>query len=294
MITWADAHRLGMLEVGRLLRELDVDPSDRIPVESIADHLDLVVHYKPLPRLAGAYVAAPDSPPGVLVNSKLAWSKQRFTLAHEIGHHRFSHESTLDLEVGSFARGLGHQERVAEAFAAWLLMPRQAVQTAVDRRALKSPADLYQVSLRLGVSYQAACVHMTNLRVLDYSTAESWARIPPKTFKQGLLGTKALLGSVDVHLVDEADDGGTLYVRPGDIVVPAGSGQIAVGGAHTPLRIVDDGADVRIYVEAQLPANPGDPMDRFDLRVGSVGDTYSFALVVERKRLGVHYRWFER
>ena len=45
--------------------------------------------------VAGAYVGRPDCPL-LFVNGHQALARQRFTLAHEFGHHRMGHSSVVD------------------------------------------------------------------------------------------------------------------------------------------------------------------------------------------------------
>jgi Zn-dependent peptidase ImmA (M78 family) len=54
---------------------------------------------------------------------------QRFTAAHELGHHVFGHGSTFDpqLDYADRFSSVSAEERLAELFARYLLMPRRAV-----------------------------------------------------------------------------------------------------------------------------------------------------------------------
>jgi Zn-dependent peptidase ImmA (M78 family) len=87
----------------------------------------------------------------IWVNRDQARTRQRFTLAHELGHHLLRHADTFHLDLGGDlapnATG-GHPnydwraERAANEFAASLLMPasmvRRAAATATDVAALAS------------------------------------------------------------------------------------------------------------------------------------------------------------
>lgn len=293
MLSWADAHRLGMLEATRTLQQLRLDPSSRVPVEHVADQLGLVVHYKPLPRLEGAYIVEPDGPSGMLINSKLPWSKQRFTIAHELGHHRFGHESSYDLETGTFASSLSSEERMAEAFAGWLLMPRRAVSAVTKSKQIESAADVYRLSLRLGVSYQAACLQLTNLRLVDRWQAKEWFSVPPKLMKQELLGTKSGLGWSDVHVVEKNDGGSTFFLQPGDIVTCPEATDVATPTASDDtLRVSQRIGAVQIEVVSGGPINPADETQAFELGVRYPDTEFDVTVVLDRKRLGIHRRWF--
>ena len=98
---------------------------------------------------------------------------QRFTAAHELGHHAFGHEPSLDLEreIRHFAN-LAKKELEAQFFAAEFLMPVAAVnkiaaELKVDQTSI-TPLDVYQIALHLGTSYAAT---VTRLQTLDWITA---------------------------------------------------------------------------------------------------------------------------
>jgi len=112
-----------------------------------------------LPReVAGAYIARPGVPL-LVVNGRQAVARQRFTLAHEFGHHRMGHGSVVD-EQAAISGKLTHDrnEVAANAFAAEYLMPRAAV-AEWGAAHVRGPATLEHVLLlarEYGVSAQAA------------------------------------------------------------------------------------------------------------------------------------------
>jgi hypothetical protein len=78
-------------------------------------------------QVAGAFIPRPGLPL-LLVNGRQALARQRFTLAHEFGHHRMGHAFVVD-EQAAIGGRLTHDrnEVSANAFAAEFLMPRDAV-----------------------------------------------------------------------------------------------------------------------------------------------------------------------
>ena len=60
---------------------------------------------------------------------------QRFTAAHELGHHVFKHGSTFDPQLDYAERfaSVTVEERLAELFARYLLMPRRALHCHVQK-----------------------------------------------------------------------------------------------------------------------------------------------------------------
>ncbi len=117
--------------------------------------------------VAGAYVARPGLPL-LFVNGHQALSRQRFTIAHEFGHHRMGHSTVVDDQaaIGPGAHDPG--EVAANAFAAEFLMPRDAV-TAWGRENVTGSVtleDVCQLASAYGVSCLAARYALANAGVL--------------------------------------------------------------------------------------------------------------------------------
>ena len=137
-------------------------------VEAIEDDggAHVVVLYLP-EGVAGAYVARTDCPL-LFVNGRQALSRQRFTLAHEFGHHRMDHASVVDEQQAISGQLHDPNEVRANAFAAEFLMPRDAVK-AWGREHLSGSVTLEHVLLlafEYGVSAQAARYALQNSDVL--------------------------------------------------------------------------------------------------------------------------------
>ena len=117
----------------------------------------VVVFRRSLGRLAGAYIAAnpsDGSAPGVLIHAGHPLSKQRYTAAHELCHHRRDHATIFDEDTEWLTRGDDRQsdrERIAEAFAAWFLMPPALVTQVITQLGLRtSGEDLCEEFLHWG------------------------------------------------------------------------------------------------------------------------------------------------
>lgn len=228
MATWAEAHRLAIAASTRLLKRQPVSATSPVPLLNVAEAEGIIVRYAPLPSLAGAYVAGDaKTPPGILINNRLPWSKQRYTLGHELGHHCFRHGSQADLDTDWLTAGSGgpsstDYEKLAEAFAAWVAMPRANVDAALEalgRPSQFDPVDVYRLSLLLGASYRATCVHLSTLRLVTWSSAERLLKVQPKVIKRELLdGRPGSVGSADVHLL-APDRIHRHDVRSGDVLV---------------------------------------------------------------------------
>jgi Zn-dependent peptidase ImmA (M78 family) len=76
----------------------------------------------------GAYAYDADLERGfMLINAKQFWTRRRFTMAHELGHHVLKHKSGVDRNV---FEGTSPEEIAANAFAAELLMPEAEVRAS--------------------------------------------------------------------------------------------------------------------------------------------------------------------
>lgn len=224
MTTWANAHRIGAAASLRLLRKHKVDLRSRIPLLQLAELEGVLVEINPLPRLAGAYVREEGAEPGIWINNRLPKAKQRYTLGHEIGHHALGHTSSLDenteLLTPAETNRLSDQEKLAEAFAAWLLMPLPLVETTLSQLGMQgdlSQTDVYQLSLALGSSYAATCVHLSNLKKLDRKAALQMLKIRPQQIKKQLLGGEAGgIGAADIHVARQDHKERRLLLASGD------------------------------------------------------------------------------
>lgn len=129
-------------EANLLLEEVGVSRCPVDPVE-IAHHLGLEVMIADFED---------DSVSGLLrdgiiyANYLEPTYRQRFTMAHEIGHHRL-HKTTLDLYRSQDASRTP-EEREADSFAAALLMPASLLEAAIQKGvvAIDDLAHLFQVS----------------------------------------------------------------------------------------------------------------------------------------------------
>jgi Zn-dependent peptidase ImmA (M78 family)/DNA-binding XRE family transcriptional regulator len=105
----------------------------------------------------------------IWVNGEQARTRQRFTLAHELGHHLLRHADTFHLDLGGDlapnATG-GHPnydwraERAANEFAASLLMPASIV-----RRAASTVSDVATLASQFKVSPAAMGFRLTALNI---------------------------------------------------------------------------------------------------------------------------------
>ena len=216
----AAAIRSGTMAAGRLHRELDsqkalAECAGNIDVFEALLKVDLPHLLRPLNSLLGVYLKDPT--PGVMITTQRPLSVQRFTAAHELGHHVLGHEPSLDndgiLRRSPFAGPSDStvRETEANAFAAAFLMPRWLIEWHFNRQnwtphAFLDFANLYQLSLRLGVSYEAICWTLQQYRLLTPADSIAARKREPREFKTMLLADyqpKDYRG--DVWLLTERD-----------------------------------------------------------------------------------------
>ncbi len=114
----------------------------------------------------GAYVLLEGA--GVaIINGSMPAGRRRFTLAHEIGHHVLSDAYSVDHSL--FDDISGAHERLLNAFAIFLLMPRNVtVKLWGDAEGHVDPRGAtISLAAYFGVSWTAACAHLLNLGLID-------------------------------------------------------------------------------------------------------------------------------
>lgn len=104
------------------------------PVE-LANKLGVQIYSSPdLGELSGYY---DEEKRHIVVNANDGLLRQRFTVAHELGHHVMGHGSSPRDSTQKYSqRHYVPKEYEANAFAAELLMPEEAVRTMIEQRGL--------------------------------------------------------------------------------------------------------------------------------------------------------------
>lgn len=184
---------------------------ERIDIFSIIEEQRLWLFTEPMRNAYGAYTRSRDSG-GILLNSLHPASTQRFTAAHEYGHHVLGHEASADQEEQMF-RSQKLLEVEAQAFAGEFLMPLQLVNYTLrmmgfnPRGPTLSPLDVYKVALELGVSYRAAVVQLVNHKKLTRTAGRRFATVSPLAIKTHIGGGKPEFSWADVWILDGAQEG---------------------------------------------------------------------------------------
>jgi Zn-dependent peptidase ImmA (M78 family) len=334
----ADAHvRAAVLNAvhaaARLHNEYDseqlVDHGEgRIDIFEMLVEREIPLLFRPLEGLLGAFIN--DPLPGVIITTQRPLSVQRYTAAHELGHALLRHQPSLDDE--SILRrmpftdrpGYDIQEVQADAFASELLVPRWLLVKHVLRQGLQ-PSDLarpeviYQLSLRMGVSFRAMCYALQRHRAIDYGTIGELLEVKPRQIKVQLAeGVEPETWHGDVWVVTARDEGMLLEGSRNDLVIlrfeeHSGSGYVwrfdelaeagleiledrrvtlrpgdqiggIVGRRVTAQPVQEAHGDVRfVEVRPWLPA--AEPLNTMHLQVDLSGPMGAGLFVAERRRL---------
>jgi Zn-dependent peptidase ImmA (M78 family) len=290
---WTTAHREAMVAAFEAHEDLDLNTFGRVDVFDAIAAAGLRLSFRPLTAAAGLYVAARlDSAPGAIINARHPLAMQRYTGAHEYGHHVFGHGEQVDCHEEPRGRGasLPPFEKLAEAFAAWFLMPPEAAEYAMEQLGRTRPCsavDAYQLALRLGTSYLATCVHLPSLKLAKDRVADGWRDSPLKAVKQELSQTPPPGGwHSDIWVLTERDADVPIVARNGDLLLvelPGWDITALPPGATAELIPPIDLLSTPRWAIALSPDMLAGPAS---LELVDAGSTLRFSLIVERPRFG--------
>lgn len=143
-----------------------------IPVEKIAEGLGMSISYAPSEEYSGMLVRKKDGSGKVLVgiNSAESRERQRFTIAHEVGHF-FLHKD-LDVSVDyrmSYSAPKPPREQEADEFAGNLLMPKKLLVSDFDQIISNHSfleTDLKNLAKKYAVSTEAMRIRLLKLGLI--------------------------------------------------------------------------------------------------------------------------------
>ncbi len=107
----------------QLLQELGITEPDEIDLEAIAHYVGVRIRYRPLDGCEAHIVGYGDQAI-ITVNANGTVQRQRFSIAHELGHWHHHRGNSLACRVEEYQPQVTRaQEQIANAYAANLLMP---------------------------------------------------------------------------------------------------------------------------------------------------------------------------
>lgn len=244
--------------------------------------------FRPLDRLWGAFITVNNQERGIVVTTKLGLPVQRFTVAHELGHLMLGHQMSLDEKIGFAGRyapaSRPNQEAAADTFASELLAPKSLLLASARRQGwtrdrLHQPHNIYQLSLRLGISYQAACWALATCNVLKRAeAAHLWTRTV-RELKHTLAPTALIAHPwADVWALTAADSDTFLEAGPDDLFAVHVNDHASAGYVW---RLVDANVNAEVVDE------------RVSELDHAYGATSARVLYVRFRAPGVHHLVFE-
>jgi Zn-dependent peptidase ImmA (M78 family) len=294
---WRSAHREAMVIAFEAHEDLAIDTFARIDVFDAMAASGLRLVFRDLQDSAALYLPAHlGGTPGAIIKAQHPLALQRYSGAHEYGHHLFGHGEQIDRnsEPRGTGAALAPAEKLAEAFASWFLMPPEAVDAVLERIGITDiarPHDAYALALRLGTSFSATCTHLPSLKLVPGGTAEQWRALALKGIKQELTTSPPPGGwKNDVWVLGPEDASVELVVRAGDrllLDLPAWDIDHAPHQA-TVTRI--EPTDLLSSPRWQVDLPPDMPPGPTRLSLRDPSTTVTFTLCVEQPRRGRYVR----
>jgi Zn-dependent peptidase ImmA (M78 family) len=237
MTAFRDAVLEGTLEAAQLHDLLGSEGSltqapGNVDIFKIIEDRNIFLFFKKLDGLLGAYLPL-EADPGILITTQRSLAIQRFTAAHELGHAVLRHGLGIDddrmLNRTPFGKKrYDAKEMGADTFAAMFLMPEWlinafALQHKWNYQSIRQPETIYQMSLRLGVSYEALIRTLVRYNLLNSVESTQLLKIPIKKIKQSIIGPGCQFLIHDWHcnvwLLTEHDEHTKIVGEPEDVFV---------------------------------------------------------------------------
>jgi len=164
----------------RLLHDLGITEPSEIDVEVIACAVGAAVRYRRL-AVGDARIVGLGDRAIITVDDRASRVRQRFSVAHELGHWHHHRGRRLICHVAEQQDGAAGCEREADGYAADLLMPRFMLEPLVAGVPM-SFGLVYQVAAAFGVSAMAAALRLADVHpaafaiVVEESDGRRWFR----------------------------------------------------------------------------------------------------------------------
>ena len=157
-----------------------------VPLHRIATFLKANIHQQTFEDMVSGVLLIQGEEHHIMVNKAHHPNRQRFTIAHELGHLVLHHQSGDRLFIdthlrayqrrGAAASGVYEEpgstttpaeEKEANQFASALLMPRELLLSKTVDREFWDELDVASLAAEFGVSEQAMSIRLRQLEVLD-------------------------------------------------------------------------------------------------------------------------------
>jgi Zn-dependent peptidase ImmA (M78 family)/predicted secreted protein len=214
-----NARNDGSLSAIRTHLKIGTDMKRRVDIFKIIEDSGVWLMFHPLDNLYGVYVR--DGGVGIMINSKHPPTLQRFTAAHEFGHHIMNHSSSLDDEyIINDGRAVSYEEVAAQSFAANFMMPLELVNTLLKEMGVArepgilSPTQVYNLSVEMGVSYLATINHLASLKKISWDQAGKLRKESPISIRTAInSGVRPENTRTDFWVLSASDRNKTIFPR---------------------------------------------------------------------------------
>jgi Zn-dependent peptidase ImmA (M78 family) len=157
--------------------------SQPVNIEELAARMEIAVKYQPLDDGFSAFLLIKDGSATAFVNAEHHPNRQRFSLAHEIGHFVLHHKKGtkddifLDKSMSFYTRKNQSSpadvnqvmEKEANVFAASLLMPEKLIEKYIAKHELDitDEFDISRLAIAFAVSEQALQIRLNVLKLAE-------------------------------------------------------------------------------------------------------------------------------
>jgi Zn-dependent peptidase ImmA (M78 family) len=162
-------------KANEILRRFGID-SAPVDVFKIAESLGIRVNFDNLDPDTSGVMLQKKNKTSVAINASHHINRQRFTLAHEIGHfllHLSDHHEEEKIFVdkrffrnSESSKGSTKLEIEANAFAACLLMPKKLIKNSIQNPVM-SDMDIFRLAHQYEVSEQAMTLRLVKLDYIE-------------------------------------------------------------------------------------------------------------------------------
>jgi Zn-dependent peptidase ImmA (M78 family) len=217
--------RVALNESIRAREDAGLDLKSPVCIYDLCQRLGVTVRFHDI-NMEGMYAKGPS--PRIHLSSLRPMPRRAFNCAHELGHHRFGHGSTID-ELQNEARQhreFSPDEFLADAFASYLLMPTLGLRSAFSVRGWQpesaTPSQIYVAACNFGVGYRTLVTHLANgLRHITQQRMKSLLRKTPQDLRTAFLGKPA---SEALIVCDRYSTASSVEAEIGDwLLMPSGS-----------------------------------------------------------------------
>lgn len=204
----------------RIRAGVHAKPWEAIDVFDVARQLGVEVRFTKISSMEGMYLR--QDAPVILIAAERPAGRQRFSCAHELGHHAFGDGTRVDELFDPDSTKVRSDDEIrADMFAGMLLMPKSSVDHAFSARKLNpataNPVEFYRVACWLGVGYSSLAGHLHYaLRIITQDRFAALNRFTPKAIRESILGQPT---SEELIIVDEQWCGRPVDAAAGDLLL---------------------------------------------------------------------------